>query len=91
MQSSADGRNARLGEEPRRPSYDKVPTYFQIECLVCDRTLRVLVECLGQPIVCGHCGCRFVARDPTSRPSPVSSALEKMNPLRAASSRGQQA
>jgi len=87
MQSSTGGRYVRPGDEPRRPSYDKIPTYFQLECSVCDRPLRILVQRLGQRITCGYCGCCFVAVDPTSSLSATSSACDSTKPLLAASSR----
>jgi hypothetical protein len=42
-----------------------VATYFQQECPVCGRTLRIRVEHLGRGVVCRHCRCRFTALDET--------------------------
>lgn len=40
--------------------------YFNQECPVCGRGLRVRVAYLGKQVSCQHCGGRFEACDPES-------------------------
>ena len=41
-------------------------TYFQQECPICGRVLKVRVSYLGKQVVCQHCDGRFEACDPES-------------------------
>ncbi len=57
---------------PRKEAIELVPppagsvtTFFQQECPVCGRPLRILVEHLGQKVNCSHCCCEFACRDPS--------------------------
>jgi len=45
--------------------------HFLQECPVCGRPLEVRSEYLGRRVVCQHCGGRFLASDPTTRPNPA--------------------
>jgi hypothetical protein len=50
--------------------------YFNQECPVCGRGLRVRVAYLGKQVACQHCGGRFEACDPESAQySPSQSGL----------------
>jgi len=52
--------------------------YFQQDCPVCGRILKVRVSYLGKQVVCQHCGGNFTACDPENGapdPSQSSSAL----------------
>lgn len=44
--------------------------YFNQECPICGRHLRVRVAYLGKLVVCQHCGGRFEAFDPENGGSP---------------------
>lgn len=46
--------------------------YFQQECPVCGRHLRVRVAYLGKLVACQHCGGKFRASDPDSGVLPPS-------------------
>ncbi|MCA9266858.1 MAG: hypothetical protein KDA41_00230 [Planctomycetales bacterium] len=39
-------------------------TYFNQECPICGRHLRVRVTYLGRQVICQHCNGRFEAYDP---------------------------
>ena len=41
-------------------------TYYFQDCPICGRSLRILVEYLGQQVVCRHCQGRFDAYDPSN-------------------------
>jgi hypothetical protein len=53
--------------------------YFNQDCPVCGRGLRVRVAYLGKQVACQHCGGRFEASDPESAhyapPSAISGSL----------------
>lgn len=48
--------------------------YFNQECPVCGRGLRVRVVYLGRQVACQHCGGRFEACDPESAPHSASAS-----------------
>ncbi len=64
MHPDIDCGTTRSPKKPRRGGHDRVRTFFNTECSICGRQLRVLVEQLGQLVACAHCGCEFVATDP---------------------------
>lgn len=62
---SYSGRATTTAQRPERQTPPGASsTYFNIECSVCGRQLRALVEQFGQQVACGHCRCRFQAMDP---------------------------
>lgn len=82
MQAGTNAQAVPRAKQPAAtPDQQRVPTYFYIECSVCGRQLRVLVEHLGQGIACRHCGGRLVATDPTLDGHATCSVLEKANQL----------
>jgi hypothetical protein len=50
--------------------------YFNQDCPVCGRGLRVRVAYLGKQVACQHCGGRFEASDPESAHYPTASNSE---------------
>jgi hypothetical protein len=46
--------------------------YFNQECPICGRHLKVRVAYLGKHVACQHCGGRFEACDPESAQYPPS-------------------
>jgi hypothetical protein len=42
-------------------------TYFNTSCPICERSLRVVIESLGQRIACRHCRGSFVAAERADR------------------------
>lgn len=53
------------------PVQASIPSYFQRACPTCGRRLRIDMRYLGQPVWCGHCRRRFVARE-SPGPAPDS-------------------
>jgi hypothetical protein len=43
-----------------------IPTYFDQDCPVCGRNLRIRVEYQGRQVKCRHCQGNFVACDPAT-------------------------
>lgn len=77
MEAKVKARRARSRPESRHTSRTHVATHFGSECPVCGRRLLVLVEHLGRQVACGHCGCQFVAADPSTPAGVELSLLEK--------------
>lgn len=61
----------------RQATQPRIAPCFYVDCTVCGRRLRVLVEHRGQRLACGHCGCRFDAVDPTSNVPAGPSMMER--------------
>ena len=47
-----------------------IPTYFDQDCPVCGRNLRIRVEYQGRQVKCRHCQGKFVASDPAAGQAP---------------------
>ncbi len=74
-------------DRERETTQRKITTYFHVECSVCGRRLRVLIETLGQRIACPHCGRSFDAVDSSLTVGAAPSALERADQLLATISR----
>lgn len=77
MEAGVEARHTGARQAPRYTTRGAVATHFGTGCPVCGRRLLVLVEHLGRQVTCGHCGCQFVAADPTSPAGAEPSLLEK--------------
>lgn len=68
------------GRQPR-VTVGRIETYFNVECPVCGRKLRVLVEYLGERVACGHCGRCFDALASSSTVPTAPSTLYRAEEL----------
>ncbi len=75
--------SAQRDDQAPRERKAAVTTFFQQECPVCGRHLRVRIEYLGRQIACRHCGHRMIAADSPSpssrRDASVHAALQRAN------------
>lgn len=67
-----------------RPFEEPPTTRFLQSCPTCGRTASIRTENAGCDVYCGHCLCRFLARDPSTMSEaavPTLSLLERAEQL----------